>query len=389
MTAGLLIAAAVLLAAVALHPFVTYPLTLLVLRRLRPRPVRLEGGEELAAHASVALCVCAYNEARIIGRTVEQMIALRERVPQLEILVYVDGATDGTADILRGFGDAIRFVASPTRHGKTHGMNTLVGMTSAEFVVFTDANVTFAPDAIPNLLRRFADPEVGCVCGHLVYTRAASTATAATGSLYWQLEEYIKGLESEVGSVTGADGSIFAIRRALHRPPPPDIIDDMYVSLAILCGGHRVVRAGDALAFEPVVSRSSDEFQRKIRISCQSFNVNRALWHGLMRLPPVERSMYIGHRLLRWGTPYLLVLATLLAVAGLAMAGAWALLALLLAGAAGWALWAWLRPASAAGKVLSILGAFAATGIGVWRSIQGERFQTWSPPVSARSRPDI
>ena len=144
-----------------------------------------------------------------------------------------------------------------------------------------DANVVFAPDAVRRLLRPFADPAVGCVCGHLVYTApdgaaaegGGGGATAATGSLYWRLEERIKELESRTGSVMGADGSIFAIRRALHRPPPRDIIDDMYVSLSILCDGHRVVRAGDALAYEATVSRPAEEFRRKIRIACQAFIV--------------------------------------------------------------------------------------------------------------------
>src|SRR6185295_2273749 len=112
--------------------------------------------------------------------------------------------------------------------------------------------------------------------------------TAETGSLYWRLEEAIKRLESETGSVMGADGSIFAIRRALHRPPPPDIIDDMYVSLAIACDGHRVVRAGDARAEEESVGRSGEEFRRKVRISCQAFNVHRLLWPRLKRLDAVS-----------------------------------------------------------------------------------------------------
>ena len=126
-------------------------------------------------------------------------------------------------------------------------MNTLVGLTDADIVVFSDANVAFDIAAIPNLVEPFADPDVGAVCGHLMYT-ASDGATAATGSLYWRIEERIKALESATGSVIGADGSIFAIRRHLHRAPPPDLIDDMYVSLSILCEGARVVRAFAALA---------------------------------------------------------------------------------------------------------------------------------------------
>src|ERR1700761_990630 len=153
-------------------------------------------------------------------------------------------------------------------------MNTLVQATDADYLVFSDANVMFAPDAIPKLLSPFQDPAVGFVCGHLIYKSVDGNATASTGSAYWRLEEAIKELESRTGSTMGADGSIFAIRRDLHRPAPPDIIDDMFVSMSILCDRYRVVRASDAIAHEETVSRPQEEFRRKIRIACQAFNVH-------------------------------------------------------------------------------------------------------------------
>lgn len=387
MGAALLLAGLVLLA-LAVHPFVTYPLSLRVLARLRPRPLARGNPADASAGASpgtAALCVCAYNEERVIRAKAENMLAMRAAFPGLDLLVYVDGASDRTAEILRGYGGAIRVVESPVRTGKTHGMNTLVGLTGAEFVAFSDANVAFAPDAMARLLAPFADPAVGCVCGHLVYTGADGTATAATGSLYWRLEEHIKALESATGSVMGADGSIFALRRGLHEPPPPDLIDDMYVSLAVLCAGRRIVRAGDAVAYEEAVSRPGEEYRRKIRIACQAFNVHRALRHRLRVLPLVERYKYVSHKLLRWLTIYLLAAGAACVLAGLALAGAWAVLAVVPAACvAGLALAGVVRRGPIA-AVQDALGAFVATGIGVWRSLRGERFQTWNPPASARA----
>ena len=242
----------------------------------------------------------------------------------------------------------------------------------------------FAPDAIPRLLQRFDDPKVGCVCGHLVYTRANDSATAVTGSLYWRLEEAIKELESRSGSTMGADGSIFAIRRALHRPPPPDIIDDMYVSLSILCGGHRIVRANDALAYEEATTHAGDEFRRKVRIACQAFNVHRLLRTELAKLPLLDRYKYVSHKLLRWFVAYLFVAAALCFAAGLAALDAWALLSLCGLSIAALLVSARLRPAGPLGKIVDIGAAFLATGLGVAQSMRGERFQIWTPPASAR-----
>ncbi len=389
-----LLAGAGAFAAVGLHPFTTYPLSLAALARFRPRPVAtglaaLPGNAAVAGStptdARVALCVCAYNEEKVIRAKAENMISMRQLAPGLELLIYVDAASDRTAEILREYEGEITVITSPLRHGKTFGMNTLVQASSADFIVFSDANVTFAPDAIPRLLARFADPQVGCVCGHLVYTLADDSATAVTGSLYWRLEETIKELETRSGSTMGADGSIFAIRRALHRPPPPDIIDDMYVSLSILCSGHRLVRASDALAFEVTTSKSGDEFRRKVRIACQAFNVHRLLHADLAGLPLLDQYKYVSHKLLRWFTVYLLSAAMLCLVAGLVVLGAWLLLLLGIGSGAALLFAAWLRPSGPLGKLVDISAAFIATGVGVIRSLRGERFQVWTPPASARS----
>jgi cellulose synthase/poly-beta-1,6-N-acetylglucosamine synthase-like glycosyltransferase len=333
----------------------------------------------------IALCVCAYNEEGIIRAKAENMLAMRGAVRNLDLLIYVDAASDRTAELLEGFADQIRVIVGVGRHGKTHGMNTLVAATDAEYVVFSDANVMFAPDAIVALLRPFQNPQIGCVCGHLVYTSGESNATASAGSAYWRLEETIKELESRTGSTMGADGSIFAIRRALHHEAPPDIIDDMFVSLSILCDGYRVVRADNAVAYEETVSRSREEFRRKTRIACQAFNVHRLLWPRLIRLSMLDRYKYVSHKLLRWLAIYWFGLAALCAMLGLNLMGhagiAAALMLLgMMLGIAGLA-----RPTGTPRKLIEVFLALVATGLGVLQSLRGKRFQVWTPPASARA----
>jgi cellulose synthase/poly-beta-1,6-N-acetylglucosamine synthase-like glycosyltransferase len=312
------------------------------------------------------------------------MIAMRRAVPGLELLVYVDRASDRTAEVLATFGDQIRVIQGTERHGKTYGMNTLVQATDADYVVFSDANVMFAPDAIPKLLRPFQDPTVGCVCGHLIYTSADGNATASTGSAYWRLEEAIKDLESRTGSTMGADGSIFAIRRRLHHAAPADIIDDMFVSLSILCDRYRIVRAPDALAYEETVSRPQEEFRRKIRIACQAFNVHRLLWPRIRTLSLLDQYKYISHKLLRWLTVYLLGIAVVLGAIGLGLMGQWAVLATLVLLGAAVCVGGMTMKSGPLSKLVEIASAFVATGLGVLKSLRGERFQTWTPPASAR-----
>ena len=372
MTIALLLAGVVLLG-VAQHPFVTFPLSLLLLSRLRPRPVA--GG---ALPQTAALCVCAYREERVIRDKALNMLAMREAFPALDLLIYVDGGAEGdsTAALLAAFEPAIQVVRAPARTGKTAGMNTLLTLTAADCVIFSDANVTFDASAVQALLRPFADPEVGVACGHLRYREVRGSATAAAGSLYWRFEEALKRLESATGSVMGADGSIFAMRRRYCRPVPPHLIDDMYTSLAALCDGARIVRVEDALAYEDQVSRSAEEFRRKIRIACQAFNVYRSLRPRLARLAPLDRYKFVSHKLIRWFVAPIGAAGFAALAAGLASAGAWALLGLLALAT----LAAILLP-----QTRALLLAFLGASLGVLQSIRGQHFQTWEPPSSSRS----
>lgn len=371
----------------AAHPFVSYPLSLRLLRR---RPSERGGSDRDAGSApSFAICVCAYNEEAVIERKVRNMLDLRRRSGALEILVYVDASTDRTASLLEPFRDEITAIVSPRRYGKTHGMNLLVEHATAEILIFTDANVMVGDDALGSLSDAFRDPRVGCVCGHLVYVNAAGTPTSAVGSIYWRLEERIKDLESAEGAAMGADGSLFAVRRHLHRPIPPSLIDDMFLSLSVLCEGYRVVRADGAIAYEESVTASGEEFRRKIRIACQAFNVHRRLWRSLKRLPPRIVYMYVSHKLLRWLAIYNLALAGLTGALGLHLLGM-PLPAILLAAAGGAALlWcghAWrITPLA---QISEILVALLGAGIGVAESVRGKKYQTWTPAASIRQLQD-
>jgi cellulose synthase/poly-beta-1,6-N-acetylglucosamine synthase-like glycosyltransferase len=387
MLSTLLVATAMVLVLLSLWPFGPYQLSLVAARRLHsfpqtPDPVRIVPG---GSAETFAICLCAYNEAAVIADKVEDLLRLREAAGgELDILIYVDGATDGTAAILERYRDRVELVVECDRRGKTHGMNVLVARTRASIVMFTDANVRIEPTAVAILRRYFADPSIGCVCSHLSYRNASQSATAFVGSAYWSFNEWSKGLETATGSVIGADGSLFAIRRRLHTPVPNDLIDDIYVSLGILLAGYRVVRAPELHAFESHTTDAVDEFRRKVRIGCQSMHVHIALWAQLRKLDRWNLYKYVGHRLLRWiggyfliaAIPLFAIAATLLLGPGIVVVLGTALLVLFLA-----ALQARLGPAM---TLLNVLLALAGNVVGVWRAFRGDHAVTWEPPASAR-----
>ena len=369
-----------------IYPYAIYPLVLRHLARKGrgaslPAPSRDRAS---TAPARVAVAVCAYNEERWIVAKAENLREMQRRHPGLEVLIYSDGSDDETVSRLAPFAEHFQVIAEPRRMGKSHGMNRLVQATTADAIIFSDCNVIVEPDAPARVLEGFGDPRVGCISGQLVYVNEGENATTAVGGLYWRLEEWIKAKETETGSAMGADGSLFAVRRALYPPVPADIIDDMYVSLSILCDGYRVVSMPALRAFEQTASGWGDEMRRKTRIACQAFNCHRLLWPRLRRLGAMERFQYVSHKLLRWFGLYFALAGLVFTVSGLALAG-WMLAAFALLLASGVALALGLafpiRYLAEASRTASFI---AATGYGVVLSFVGYRFRTWTPPQSAR-----
>ena len=365
---------------VVVHPYVTYPLSLVVMRALG----RVDLAPTGPAPKRFAVVCCVYNEKAVIKQKIENMRAVRERLGDCQLLIHSDGSTDGTNEILQELASDFSLSLAEKRSGKSTGMNRLLAMTDAEVVIFTDANVTMDPDSAKNLERYFSDPKVGCVTGHLVYLNATESETARVGSLYWRFEEWVKQLESDTGSVMGADGSLFAIRRELFQPVPADIIDDFCTSMSILCAGSRIVRGSDFLAYERSASSRSDEFRRKVRIACRAFNCHRLLWPKIQRLDGLSFYKYMSHKYVRWLAGYFFVagaaLSVVLAYAWLGLLGAAGLLALLAIAA----VIAGNFSIPVLTTIWEVVMAMAATALGVYRSLRGERFQTWQIASSTR-----
>ncbi|MGE5537046.1 MAG: glycosyltransferase [Gemmatimonas sp.] len=387
--ADILFVTAAFFLVLAVHPFITYPLSLRMLRTLRSQPLAVDVATG-APPLTFAVCLCAYNEAPVIGRTLNNLLALRDAMGgQLQILLYVDGATDGTAEIARRYADRIDLVVAAENRGKNYGLNRLADRIRADLVVLIDANVEIAHDALDNLRRYFADPTVGCVCGHLTFVNGNESVTAATGSLYWRLEERIKQLESDTGSAMGADGSLYAIRRECLPQIPSGVADDMYVSLAVLCKGYRVVRAEDVRAFERAAAEPDEEFRRKIRIGCQGFSAHLALWPQLRALDGLTVYKYVSHKLLRWFTAVTLAAAAACGFAWLAVV--FSLPLALIVTAVGlfvaWVGWRLRLPPFTV--LIDVLQSFVATAIGAWRAYNGTLVGTWEPAGSVRKSGEI
>jgi len=356
---------------VAVFPYVIYPWTL---RLLPGRSVLIDTS---APPPSVTLVFCAYNEQASVPAKLDNLRAIRRAWPAIRFHCFVDKSSDDTLALLAAHPGLVTVHTAPRRTGKAAGMAQMMAGCDSDVVIFTDANVMLDPESLPRLLGYFSDPEIGGVCGTLHYTNAGDSSATITSSAYWRLEERIKRRESLSGSTMGADGSIFATRRALYPQVPVHLLDDMLVSMNVVFMGYRLVSAPDVIAYETAVTGSAAEFRRRRRIACRAYLTHAYIRRLLLAMSWIDLYKYLGHKLLRWYSVWLGLISAELALMALAAAigpALWplataAVLAALVTGA---------RPLQLA---IEAAGQFLATGLGMIDAWLGRRYQTWDTPA--------
>ncbi len=377
-----LVLSGLVLAVLAAHPFITYPLSLRFFEPAEKIALLKMQGEY---RPRVAICMSAYKEVSVIEAKMERLLAMAAHYGNASIHVYADAPDDGTTDILRRYADRVDLIISTERTGKTVGMNLLVERTQSDLLLFTDANVVHDADILEDFIAPLADPSVGCVSARLVYSNSDESAAAATGAAYWSMEEWIKGIESESIGLIGVDGAMFALRRSLYVAPPPYLIDDLYLSLVVLISGQRLLSVPDVKVYERSATAAEEEFQRKRRIACQAINVNRALWPQLWRMGGVRLYGYVSHRIIKWLTPFLLSAAALCFMGAIGLALGWGVVAVLALIGVGALLLGGMTRIQPFPTIWAAVTSLVGVALGVIDSVFGKKTYTvWQPAASVR-----
>lgn len=251
----------------------------------------------------VCLFIAANDEAAVIEAKLRNALGLDYPADKLDILVASDGSVDETNAIVQRFSPRVRLLAFPSRRGKIAVINEGIHAVSSEVVVFSDANTFLDARAIRALVQNFADDRVGAVSGD-VRLDGDRASFGRSEDLYYRYERWLQRAESQVGSMVGVDGALYAIRRELFVAPPDDtILDDMAIPMAIIRRGRRVVFEPQATARERGSESAKEEFARKSRVIAGAMQF---LSRGDSSLPAgatqVMFSM-ISHKALRWFSP--------------------------------------------------------------------------------------
>jgi cellulose synthase/poly-beta-1,6-N-acetylglucosamine synthase-like glycosyltransferase len=311
-----------------------YPVAAAALARIRPRPVRK--GD---ITPGVTVIVAAHDEEDVIGQRVENLLELDYPADRLQIVIASDGSTDRTNEIVRELAaraPAVRLLEAE-RAGKATAQNRAVSETDGEIVAFSDANTRWENDALRTLVRSFADPDVGYVCGQLRLETADGTSQEG---LYWRYELWQRESESELGSITAGNGAIYAVRRSDYLGwDDPRIGHDFGLPFRLAQRGRRSVYEPEAVAWEKPARSVESEYSRKVRMMTRSW---RPLLDGslLRTRDGLFLAELVSHRVLRYGSGllHLVLLGSSVALAPegsfyrVALIGQLAFLALAVAG---------------------------------------------------------
>ena len=316
------------------YVYAGYPALMAFRARLASRRASAHEPDRLP---SVSIVVAVRNEGTRIAGRVENLLAL-DYPGAREIIIASDGSTDDTVAALARFGQAVQVIALPPG-GKAAALNAAVARASHDLLVFTDARQRFAGDALIEIARPFSDPHVGAATGELVLDceargrrglqerrlaapgsvaaperrvvreRRTIRSTIADGlGLYWRYEKTIRRCESAVYSTLGATGAIYAMRRSLWQPLPPEtILDDVLAPMRVVLAGFRVVSTEKATAFDRGADDGAAEVRRKVRTLAGNFQILCLEPRLLLPWRNPVWLQYVSHKIGRLLVPYALL----------------------------------------------------------------------------------
>ena len=287
------------------YAYVGYPILLTLLSWIRPKPV-----QSSVWTPSVSVIIAAYNEERDLAAKLENTLALDYPKSHLEIIVTSDCSSDRTDEIAKSFAPrGVRLHRQEERLGKTAAQNAAVEKASGEIIVFSDATTHYRPEVLREMMPSFADKSVGCVTGRVIYQDEKDSSVGAGTQSYWNYEFFLKKHESNVCSLIGVCGCMYAVRKSAYVPLYNDACSDFIIATTMVEQGLRAVYVNEAVCIEEPNRQAKKELAARVRIISQTFS---DLWRNRGMLNPFRSGFYAiqlwSHKVMRYLVPVFLIL---------------------------------------------------------------------------------
>ncbi len=261
----------------------------------------------------VSILMSVFNEEKVIKERIENLAIQDFDFNNIEVLIGSDGSYDSTNkllnELMKKF-DWLKVFIFEERRGKAIVLNDLINESKNEILVFTDANTVFEPYTLNNLIESFSDNSIGGISGRLVLKQPPKNYDKSNEERrYWEYETFIKRSEGRCGTLIGANGGIFAIRRSLIDllPSEKPVTDDLFLTLSVLKKRRKFIYKENAIAYEDIAPTIKDEFNRKIRFSSTNFETLKYFGFILKEAGLLTNFCYLSHKVIRWFIPLILL----------------------------------------------------------------------------------
>ena len=292
------------------HNYVLFPLSLKLFSLGKKQNANVYGEHDELPLVSILLA--AYNEESVIKEKIETTFKSSYPLDKIEFLIGSDSSTDGTNSIIESFQSDypnLIFKNFSSRSGKVKIINALSDNAEGEILILTDANVMFEPNTIYELVKHFKEDEIGLVGGNILNFNIKNSGISYQEKSYLAIENVVKYQEGILwGTMMGAFGGIYALRKSLFEKVPENyIVDDFYQTLQVIEKGYSSINELNAIAYEDVSNNIKDEYNRKTRIGAGNY---QNLFRFFSFLNPFKIGRFysfVSHKVLRWAGPFIIL----------------------------------------------------------------------------------
>ncbi len=250
----------------------------------------------------ITFLVPAFNELDFVDKKVKNGFEMDYPKEKVHFVWITDGSDDGTPEKLKTYPN-IQVFHSPERRGKTAALNRAVALINTDIIVCSDANTLLNKEALKEITKPFANPEIGAVAGEKKVLKETHDDASSSGeNFYWKYESWLKQLEVSFYSGIAVVGELFAFRKSVFTPMPEDtLLDDFVLSLKTIEKRYKIGYSKNAYAMEKASASIAEEMKRKVRIAAGGFQT-------VFRYPqflnlfhyPIYAFQYFSHKILRW-----------------------------------------------------------------------------------------
>jgi cellulose synthase/poly-beta-1,6-N-acetylglucosamine synthase-like glycosyltransferase len=218
----------------------------------------------------ISIIMSAYNEELAIVKRLSNLQESHYPMDRIEIIVVDDCSSDNTKNLAKSWlehsGIRYQFIENHERLGTNRSYNLAIGRAHNPFLVTTDADVFFDPDALKYVIGRLSsDEKIAAVTGELRPIPNANSTTLLEGvyrSFYGRMCEW----ESALDSTYNFNGALVAFRSDLISRINDKLgADDANTAFEAIRKGYRAVYEKRAIVYEDIPRSFAIQYRQKTR----------------------------------------------------------------------------------------------------------------------------